>query len=181
MRERPQMKTNPRNLKVSGFPSPRCLRLAAAWRPNSIRRVLSGWSDSSMAGLCTPLPTLRPHPRGSLRTARGRCGSLFLHRKGLSPSTPCRFLRTRLNFSSFLSLAAFRTRSSACDTRSRHWVRCVLCSSAFPSAPALCSTNSAASETPCSAWALASALFALFVGFPARIAGSDFSCSCIVG
>jgi len=30
----------------------------------------------SMAGLCIPLPTLRPHPRGSLRTARGRCGSV---------------------------------------------------------------------------------------------------------
>src|SRR5262245_61472953 len=62
-------------------------------------------------------------------------------------------------------------------TRSRPCVRCVLCSFAFPLAPALCSTNSAASETPCSAWAFASALF---VGFPARIAGSDFSRSCIV-
>ena len=25
-----------------------------------------------------------------LRTARGRCGSLHLHRNGLAPSTPCR-------------------------------------------------------------------------------------------
>ena len=49
----------------------------------------------SMVGLCTPLPTLRPYPRGHRRTARGRCGSLLLHRKGLSPSTPCRFIRTR--------------------------------------------------------------------------------------
>src|SRR5262249_34938316 len=86
--------------------------------------------------------------------------------------------RSAVNFSSFFSLAAFRTRSSACDTRSRPWVRCVLCSSAFPLAPALCSAGSAASETPCSAWALASALF---VGFPAPIAGSDFSRSCIIG
>src|SRR5262244_3340442 len=86
--------------------------------------------------------------------------------------------RSAVSFSSFLSLAAFRTRSSACDTRSRPWVRCVLCSLAFPLAPALCSTNSAASETPCLAWALASALF---IGFPPRIAGSDFSRSCIVG
>src|SRR6266511_1520251 len=43
-----------------------------------------------MAGLCTPLPTLRRRPYGRLRTARGRCGSLLLHRKGLAPSTPCR-------------------------------------------------------------------------------------------
>jgi hypothetical protein len=31
-----------------------------------------------MAGLHVPLPTLRLHPRGCRRTARGRCGSLFL-------------------------------------------------------------------------------------------------------
>jgi len=43
-----------------------------------------------MAGLHVPLPTLRRHPRGCLRTARGRCGSLFLHRSGLAPPTPCR-------------------------------------------------------------------------------------------
>jgi hypothetical protein len=42
----------------------------------------------------------------------------------------------------FLSLAAFRTRSSACDTRSRLCIRSVLCSLAFPLAPALCSTSS---------------------------------------
>ena len=43
-----------------------------------------------MAGLCAPLPTLRRRPRGRLRTARGRCGSLLLHRSGLAPPTPCR-------------------------------------------------------------------------------------------
>ena len=37
--------------------------------------------------------TLTGTPRGHLRTARGRCGSLHLHRGGLSPLTPCRFLR----------------------------------------------------------------------------------------
>src|SRR6185503_897512 len=47
----------------------------------------------SMAGLCSPLPTLRRHPRERLRTARGRCGSLLLHREGLAPSTSCRFPR----------------------------------------------------------------------------------------
>src|SRR3954451_8320210 len=42
-----------------------------------------------MASLHAPLPTLRRNPRGGRRTARGRCGSLLLHRNGLSPSTPC--------------------------------------------------------------------------------------------
>jgi hypothetical protein len=32
----------PKNVKVSGFPSPRSLRSFAAKRPNSIKRVLSG-------------------------------------------------------------------------------------------------------------------------------------------
>ena len=41
------MKVNPKKLKVSGLPSPRRSRLTAAWRPNSIRRVLSGCSDSA--------------------------------------------------------------------------------------------------------------------------------------
>jgi hypothetical protein len=43
-----------------------------------------------MAGLCAPLSTLRQYPHGYLRMTRGRCGSLFLHRDGLAPSTPCR-------------------------------------------------------------------------------------------
>src|SRR4051812_8504208 len=47
----------------------------------------------SMAGLCAPLPTLRRHPRECQRTAQGRCGSLLLHRGGLSPPTPCRSSR----------------------------------------------------------------------------------------
>src|SRR4029077_14885875 len=42
-----------------------------------------------MAGLYAPLPTLRRHPRGRLRTDRGRRGLLLLHRSGLSPHTPC--------------------------------------------------------------------------------------------
>src|SRR5205823_3606434 len=44
----------------------------------------------SMAGLCPPLPTLRRRPYGHQRTARGRRGSLLLHRSGLAPPTPCR-------------------------------------------------------------------------------------------
>src|ERR1700720_3258648 len=43
----------------------------------------------SMAGLYAPLPTLRRRPRGRLRTDRGRRRVLLLHRRGLSPHTPC--------------------------------------------------------------------------------------------
>ena len=43
----PQMNVNPRNLNVSGLPTPRFSRFAAAKRPNSIRRVFSGWSVSA--------------------------------------------------------------------------------------------------------------------------------------
>src|SRR5271165_430409 len=44
----------------------------------------------SMAGLRYPLSTLRFAPRGSPRMTRGRCGSLHLHRRGLSPHASCR-------------------------------------------------------------------------------------------
>ena len=47
-------------------------------------------SRGSMAGLCTPLPTLRPRPYERRRTAWGRCGLLLLHRIGLAPTTPRR-------------------------------------------------------------------------------------------
>src|SRR3954463_5380522 len=43
----PQMNVKPRKVKVSGLPSPRRFRLAAAKRPNSSRRVLSGCSDNA--------------------------------------------------------------------------------------------------------------------------------------
>ena len=55
-----------------------------------------------------------------------------------------------MNFSFFLCLATCRTRSSACDTRSRPCVRCVLCQLAFPSAPTLGSADSAAGCRLCS-------------------------------
>src|SRR5215468_8319219 len=55
--------------------------------------------------------------------------------------------------------------SSACDTLTRHGVRRVLCWFAFPSAPALRSTDSAAvTESGC----------ALFAGFLATMTGLDF-------
>src|SRR5262245_5290003 len=60
-------------------------------------------------------------------------------------------------------------RSSVCDTVVRFCARSVLCRFAFPSAPALRSTDSAAVRT------------ALFVGFPATMAESDFSPPYIIG
>ena len=66
-------------------------------------------------------------------------------------------------------LAAFRTRSGACDTLSRHCVRYVRHRFAFSLASALCSTASAAGHP------------ALFGGFVATMAESDFSCPCIIG
>src|SRR5262249_17283390 len=62
-----------------------------------------------------------------------------------------------------LCLATCRTRSSAWATLSRSCARRVLCWLAFPSAPALGSTSSAASR------------LTLFVGFTATMARSDFS------
>src|SRR4051794_38921351 len=70
--------------------------LAIAWRPvlpsGCVTPSASGkcFFRGSMASLHDPLPTLRPVPHGTRRTARGRCDSLRLHRRGLSPPTPCR-------------------------------------------------------------------------------------------
>ena len=66
-------------------------------------------------------------------------------------------------------LAAFRTRSGTCDTLSRHCVRHVRHRFAVSLASALCSTASAAGHP------------ALFGGFVATMAESDFSCPCIIG
>jgi len=44
----------------------------------------------SMAGLYTPLSTLRAWPYGLTRMTRGQCGSLVLPLQGLSPFTSCR-------------------------------------------------------------------------------------------
>src|SRR5262249_10383034 len=80
-----------------------------------------------------------------------------------------RWWRSAVNRSFFLCLAACRTRLSAWVTRFRLWVRCVLCWSAFPLVPALGSTASATGSP------------ALFGGFTATTAESDFSESCIGG
>ena len=75
-----------------------------------------------------------------------------------------------VNRSFFLALAILRTRSSACDTRVRHCVRSVLCWLTFPSVPALGSAGSAAVLCP-----------ALFVGFIATVARSDFLGPFVIG
>src|SRR5712692_2146224 len=60
-------------------------------------------------------------------------------------------------------------RSNPCDTVARFCARPVLCWFAFPSVPALGSTDSAADRS------------ALFASFTATTARSDFSRSCIIG
>jgi len=52
-----------------------------------------------------------------------------------------------VNFSSVLCLATCRMRSNPCDTVARFCARPVLCWLAFPSAPALGSTVSAADRS----------------------------------
>src|SRR6266516_6654324 len=71
-----------------------------------------------------------------------------------------------------------RMRSSACDTLIRFCARHVLCWSAFPLVPALRSTGSAATSP---ADASAVDFFALFAGFTATMARSDFSSPSIIG
>jgi hypothetical protein len=51
LRVRPQMWVKPRKSKVCGLPSPPALRLAAAKRPTSISRVLSGWSARAYSAM----------------------------------------------------------------------------------------------------------------------------------
>ena len=68
-----------------------------------------------------------------------------------------------------LAFAACRTRSSPCDMRTRHSVRYMLGSTAFPSVPCLRSTVSAPGRP------------GLFDGFSATIRGSDFCSPFIIG
>ena len=77
--------------------------------------------------------------------------------------------RSAVNFSFFRCLAACRTRSSPCDTPLRFCARRVRGWPAFPLVPALCSTHSAAGCP------------ALFAGFIATMAESDFSRPFIIG
>src|SRR5919108_160786 len=87
--------------------------------------------------------------------------------------------KSAVNLSFLLSLATCRMRSSACDAPARLCVRCVLCWFAFPLVPALRSTGSAAFGS--AAVGSATGCSALFVGFVATMAGSDFSGPFIIG
>src|SRR5262249_46551631 len=60
-----QMKVKPRNAKVSGRLTPRFLRLTAARRPNSITRVLTGWSDSENAANRSRIASRKRHASSS--------------------------------------------------------------------------------------------------------------------
>jgi hypothetical protein len=80
-----------------------------------------------------------------------------------------RWWSSAVNRSSFRCLAACRTRSSAWVTRSRFCARGVRRRSTFSSVPAL---GSAGSASGCPA---------LFVGFTATMAGSDFPRPCTIG
>jgi len=64
----PLMCVNPRKSNVSGLPSPRRFRCSAAWRPNSIRRVLSGWSSN-------PNDRIRSLHSSRNRSASARCSN----------------------------------------------------------------------------------------------------------
>src|SRR6202521_5107948 len=79
----------------------------------------------SIPRLYAPLSTLRVLPHGSVpRMTRGQCGSLLLHRNGLSPSTSCRssrrtaaqYLACGLPCERFTAALASRT---SCITRGR--------------------------------------------------------------
>jgi hypothetical protein len=72
----------------AGLPEHSRERARSYCLPLSLQRRHPGYSyRGSMAGLCPPLPTLQRWPRGHRCTAWGRCGSLLLHRAGLSPTT----------------------------------------------------------------------------------------------
>src|SRR5205823_4135770 len=82
--DRPQTKVKPKNAKVSGFPSPRSLRSFAAKRPNSVKRVLSGWSDSanSPSLSCIASRKRRASPSCSKPTTRS---SAYRHDDHVAP------------------------------------------------------------------------------------------------
>ena len=82
---------------------------------------------------------------------------------------PPQWCRSAVNRSVLPCFAACRTRSSACVTPARPWVRSVLCRFAFPSVPGFGSTGSAPGCP------------GLFVGFTATQPRSDFFQSFIGG
>src|SRR6266699_3628316 len=87
--------------------------------------------------------------------------------------------RSEMNFSFFLCFATFRMRSSACGMLVWLCAQGMVCWLTFPLVPALGSADSAAIGT--AADCSAAGCSALFAGFTATMAGSDFSCPCIIG
>ena len=104
------------------------------------------------------------------RTGRAiRTFRRFSRKKAHRRRSMLTWCRSAVNRPSPSRLAARRMRSSACDTLSQLCVWHVLCRLAFPLAPPLPSTVSAAG---------APALFDSFFGTMSR---SDFPCPCIIG
>jgi hypothetical protein len=107
-KERPHMPgslTTPGGMALAIARLPCCLpRYQARWLPD--RRTFRG----SVAGLCAPLSTLRPHLHRCRRMTRGQCSSLDLHCKRLALSTLCRFRRRTDNvlYQSSLVLSSFQ-------------------------------------------------------------------------
>src|SRR6516165_3151073 len=62
------------NVRLSTRDKTSCATLTFSRRSRQRRHPGSVFYRGSMVGLHVPLPTLRRHPRGYLRTARGRCG-----------------------------------------------------------------------------------------------------------
>src|SRR5260370_37315427 len=91
-RDRPQMKVKPRNAKVSGFPSPRSLRSFAAKRPNSIKRVLSGWSDSANSPSLSRIASRKR--RASPSCSKPTTESSAYRTTIMSPQASCRLQRS---------------------------------------------------------------------------------------
>ena len=65
-----------------------------------------------------PLSTLHTRPYGRLRMTRGRCGSLFLHRTGLSPAISRRFSPAHQGLTPFF--LSFFSRKGLLNLQNRH-------------------------------------------------------------
>src|SRR5450830_761537 len=83
--------------------------------PDFHRLDHASFPGAPMAGLCVPLSTLHVAPHGTPRMTRGQCDSLFLHRLGLSPFTPCRSPGARLPGSTEETLVYIRNNGAGFD------------------------------------------------------------------
>jgi hypothetical protein len=182
----------PYNYMPCPGPSPRCANYGTNLSDTSVSASMPAAFSRTAS-----LPTCRCYSRQSLsssgnrESARTRSATDVASpgRRGDRMSASGKLVRSHLGCLTakrslgqgwrFLTFAAFRMRSSACDTIVQLCVRHVLCWSAFPLVSALGSTGSAAvgfvadrSAAGCST---------LFVGITATMTESDFSCPCIIG